>query len=94
MGTALFDAYSLLHFAVGVIARHWNVAFLLFLVAHIIFELLENTKAGMHIINTYITAWPGGKSFPDTFLNSQIGDNLSAAVGWWAADALLTYGKN
>jgi hypothetical protein len=94
MGTALLDEYSLLHFAVGVIARHWNVTFILFLIAHILFELLENTKQGMYIINNYITAWPGGKSSPDTFLNSQVGDNLSAAVGWWLADALLRNGKN
>ena len=93
MGTALLDEYSLLHFAVGVIARHWNVAFILFLIVHILFELLENTKQGMHIINTYIKAWPGGKSFPDTFLNSQIGDNLSAAVGWWLADMFLNAAK-
>ncbi len=93
MGTALFDEYSLLHFAVGVIARHWNVAFLIFLIAHILFELLENTKQGMYIINNYITAWPGGKSSPDTFLNSEFGDNLSAAVGWWAADVLLKRAK-
>ncbi len=93
MGTALFDEYSLLHFAVGVIARHWNIAFLIFFIAHILFELLENTIQGMHIINTYIKAWPGGKSAPDTFLNSQIGDNLSAAVGWWAADVLLKRAK-
>jgi len=89
MGTALFDEYSLLHFAVGVIARHWNIAFLVFLVAHIIFELVENTNPMMYFINTYLKAWPGGKSSPDTFLNSQVGDNLSAAVGWWLADALL-----
>jgi hypothetical protein len=89
MGTALFDEYSLLHFAVGVIARHWNIAFFLFMIAHIAFELLENTKQGMYIINTYLKAWPGGKSSPDTFLNSQIGDNLFAAAGWWLADVLL-----
>lgn len=89
MGTALLDAYSLLHFAVGVIGRHWNIEFLVFIVAHAIFELVENTKAGMHFINTYVTAWPGGKPSPDSFINSQIGDNLCATLGWWAADALL-----
>jgi hypothetical protein len=93
MGTALFDEYSLLHFAVGVIARHWNIAFLVFLLTHIIFELLENTKPAMYFINTYLKAWPGGKSFPDTFLNSQVGDNLSAVAGWWLADTLLKSAK-
>jgi hypothetical protein len=89
MGAGLFDEYSLLHFAVGVFARHWNIAFLVFLIAHILFELLENTKQGMYIINNYIKAWPGGKSSPDTFLNSQVGDNLSAVAGWWLADVIL-----
>ena len=89
MGTALLDSYSILHFAVGVIARHWNIAFLVFLIAHILFELLENTKPGMHFINTYLKAWPGGKSSPDSWLNSLVGDNVCAAAGWWAADALL-----
>lgn len=42
----------------------------------------------MRIINTYITAWPGGKDYADSFLNN-IGDTVACALGWLVADYLL-----
>jgi len=84
----LLDNYSLLHFAVGVLAYFWGIGFWTWNFLHTLFELLENTRTGMHIINTYITAWPGGKSNPDPVINS-VGDVLSGSVGWLAA-ALLS----
>ncbi len=88
MGKKFLDEYSLLHFAVGVVAKHWALNFWFFIAIHTAFEYLENTVTGMKIINTYITAWPGGKSFADSFIN-RFGDTLSAALGWLIADYLL-----
>lgn len=88
MGKTLLDEYSLLHFATGVIARHWAVGFWLFILAHSLFEYLENTPKGMQFITTYFTLWPGGKSSPDTLLN-QVGDTITAGLGWLAANWLL-----
>jgi hypothetical protein len=47
-----------------------------------VFEYVENTKIGIHFINTYIPAWPGGKYQKESFMNSMIGDNISAVAGW------------
>ena len=38
--------------------------------------------AGKKFINKNITWWPGGKPQADSFLNI-LGDNLSAAAGYW-----------
>lgn len=84
MGIYLFDQYSLLHFAVGVIAYFWNISFNLTIILHIIFEIIENTNDGMNIINKYLTIWPGGKPFADSKINS-IGDTILTAIGWLCA---------
>ena len=82
MGAKIFDQYSLLHFASGVIAYFWGVSFHVWMVLHVVFELIENTKIGMMFINYYFKLWPGGKDRADSFQNSFIGDNVSAAIGW------------
>ena len=81
MGYAFTDRFSLLHFAVGIVAYFWGISFWGITVLHIVFEVLENTKTGMWFINTYIPFWPGGKSHPDSTLNS-VGDTVWTAVGW------------
>jgi len=86
MGALLFDQYSLLHLAVGVVAYFWGIPLTSFALLHAFFEVVENTVLGMHIINHYLTIWPGGKSHPDSIINS-VGDHLSALAGW-----LLAYG--
>jgi len=83
MGVHLFDQYSLLHFAVGVIAYFWDVPFLTWMLLHALFEFLENTITGMHIINQF-PLWPGGKPMADACINI-LGDNFSAAMGWLIA---------
>jgi hypothetical protein len=88
MGTEFTDAYSLLHFSVGVIVRHWNISLISWIILHSVFEFLENTNIGMDFINKYITMWPGGKPMPDSFLNN-IGDSLYSIIGWVAADYFL-----
>ena len=88
MGKTLLDEYSLLHFSVGVIAKQWSMDFWIFFILHTLFEFLENTKTGMWLINNYFTMWPGGKNYADSIIN-RVGDTISAAAGWLAADALL-----
>lgn len=84
MGKLLFDQYTLLHFAVGVVAYFWNVGFWMFMILHTIFEIVENTELGMGIINKYITFWPGGKPEPNNIVN-RVGDTLGAGLGWFCA---------
>jgi hypothetical protein len=84
MGVYFFDQYSLLHFAVGIIAYFFNIGFIQLLIIHIIFEISENTIYGIYIINNYLTFWPGGKSYSDTKINS-LGDTISSCIGWLCA---------
>ena len=91
MGQKTFDQFSLLHFATGIIAYFWGLPFVWWIILHVLFEYIENTKIGMHFINKYITMWPGGKQHPDTFMNSMIGDNVSAALGWIFASMVDKY---
>lgn len=79
------DQYSLLHFAVGIISRYWNISFLWLLIIHAIFEFVENTAQGMYFINTWIPFWPGGKSHPDSVVN-RVGDTMFSLIGWIVAD--------
>ena len=79
MGTHFADQYSLLHFAVGIIAYFFNIPFRWWIVVHTLFELLENTPQGVKFISTHIKIWPGGKPKADTMLNS-ICDTVFAAL--------------
>jgi len=82
MGQRAFDQYSILHFAVGVIAYFWSLSFVMTIILHILFEYIENTPVGMNFINTYfIGLWPGGKPYPDNILNSTT-DTLFTGIGW------------
>ena len=81
MGQFLFDQYSLLHFAMGVVNYFWGTKPLNWLVSHALFEL-----------DTYITFWPGGKSEADSWINI-LGDNISAQAGYWFAKYLDDTGK-
>ena len=84
MGVRYFDQYTYLHFAMGIIVYFWNVSLVKLTLLHIIFEIVENSNMGMHIINKYMVFWPGGKPTPDTITNI-IGDNLGAILGWLSA---------
>lgn len=83
MGKQLFDQYTLLHFAVGIVAYFWNISLLNTFILHTLFELLENTTLGMKIINKFYF-WPGGKPYADSFINS-IGDTIAVIMGWYLA---------
>ena len=84
MGNQLFDQYTYLHFAVGIIVYFWNISVPIWFVLHTTFEFLENTQMGMNIINKYMVFWPGGKSKSDSIINI-IGDTIGAIIGWISA---------
>lgn len=90
MGLRIFDQYSLLHFAVGIIAYFWSISLLLLLIIHIVFEYVENTQWGIKLINTYFQKWwPGGKTHPDNLLN-QTSDTVFSIFGWLIANYVDT----
>jgi membrane glycosyltransferase len=84
MGSNVIDQYSLLHFAVGIVAYFWGISWQLLLLLHILFELVENTKEGMYFITNYVSFWPGGKPKPDSLLN-MVSDNAFSLLGWFAS---------
>lgn len=92
MGVAFTDQYSLLHFAVGILSRYWNMPLLWLLLLHALFETLENTERGMWFINTYIPYWPGGKTHSDSILN-RVGDTIYSGLGWVVAHVQLDFYK-
>jgi len=84
----------LLHMAVGIIAYFWGITLRNLLIAHIAFEYIENTPTGMTFINhNMANIWPGGKNYPDSFINS-VGDNVSSIIGWIIAYMLDHYGSS
>ena len=93
MGDFFFDQYTYLHFAVGIIVYFWNASLFNWFILHTIFETLENTQIGIHIINKYIVFWPGGKPKPDSIVNI-IGDTFGAMFGWLSAYYLDQLGNS
>lgn len=47
----LFDQYTYLHFAIGIVVYFWNISLINWVIIHTIFEIIENTQTGIHIIN-------------------------------------------
>ena len=84
MGKYLFDQYSLLHFASGIIAYFWGINFPTWAFMHLMFEIIENMKLGIEFINTYLFFWTGGKPESDSFMNI-LGDNIAGILGWLCA---------
>ena len=91
MGVRLFDQYSLLHFAVGVVVYFWKIKFVPWLIIHTVFEIIDNTKSRIKY-NKYIKPWPGGKLYRDFIVNS-VGDTVAAVLGWLCAYYLDKLGK-
>ena len=88
MGKRLIDQYSVLHWASGVFAYYWNIPFRTWMLTHVAFEIAENSEPGMRFINDSLRSWwPGGKPRQDDFINI-IGDNVSAAFGWYCGKQL------
>ena len=90
MGNQLFDQYSYLHFATGVITYFWDISLFQWFVLHTLFEIIENTQYGINFIQTYFWFWPGeGKRYADFPINI-LGDTIFALLGWYSA-YLLDY---
>lgn len=92
MGTKLFDQYTYLHFATGIVAYFFGLNIYLTFMLHFLFEILENSKCGRNIINKYFKFWPGGKPKADTIQNI-IGDHIGHILGWLSAYLLDKYGN-
>jgi hypothetical protein len=89
MGFNFIDQYSLLHFAFGIIAYFFGIKFHIWLIIHLMFELIENSELGIKYINTWFKPiWPGGKDSQDALINST-GDQIFAMCGW-----LIAYASN
>ena len=83
MGKFTFDQFTYLHFASGIIAYFWGLPIYVWFILHTIFEVLENSKFGIKLINK-IFFWPGGKPKADSFINS-VGDTIGGMIGWGSA---------
>ncbi len=81
MGKKVFDTFSLLHFAIGIIAYYWYIPLKLFAIITIIFELIENSTIGITFIKKYMTFWPGSKFKADSFQNI-LSDIIITLLGW------------
>ncbi len=84
MSQVFTDEFSLLHFATGIVAQFMGLSLAHWFVVHVTFELVEDTQTGVRVINKLFgKIWPGGgKKVPDSFLNSELGDNFYAVLGW------------
>ena len=89
MGKKLFDQYTYLHFAVGIVSFYWDVSLKNLIIIHTFFEILENTEIGMKIINQ-IKYWPGGKQYSDSLIN-MVGDTIGVIIGWYTASLVNNY---
>lgn len=92
MGVYFFDQYTLLHMAVGVISYFFDIPLSVFIILNIVFEIMENTKQGIHFIDRHLKIWPGGKQDADSLIN-RVGDIFSGVVGWWMAYQLDELGR-
>ena len=85
MGNRLFDQYTYLHFASGIIAYFWGLRLKTLIILHVIFEIIENTQTAMALINKYIYIFsPMRKNYPDSLIN-MVGDTIGAIIGWLSA---------
>lgn len=94
MGKTFADQFSYLHLASGVSAYFLGLSLRQWMTLHIVFEIIENTPAGVKFLDTYVPFWPGGKRYPDALVNT-LGDNVFAGAGWlsaWYIDHLYTNG--
>ena len=92
MGYRFIDQYSYLHFVVGATVFYWNISLFQWFLIHTLFEIVENTPTGIHIINKYLTIWPGGKPKADTLLNN-FGDTVFGMLGWLSAYLVIYYSE-
>ena len=53
MGNKFLDQYTYLHFATGIVAYFFGISIKNWIIIHILFEIIENTKFGMKMINMF-----------------------------------------
>ena len=88
MGIRLFDQYTFLHYACGVVVYFFGVSLDKWMMLHTLFEISENTAYGVRFINTYLAnIWPGGKPQSDSVVNI-VGDSVGTLMGWLSAMVL------
>ena len=80
MGIYFTDQFSLLHFSTGIIVYFWRISFIKWIIIHLLYEVITNTKYGIYFINHY-SQWPGGKLDYDSYLNI-FGDQFYGLLGW------------
>lgn len=88
MGKRFMDKYSLLHLSSGIVAYYFNIPLVAWIFIHVLFEIFENTPEGIYFIDHYLTFWPGGKRYADSWENI-LGDNVFAIIGWFIPYALF-----
>ena len=94
MRSKIFDQFTYLHFASGIISYFWGISFVLWLIVHSIYEYLETTQFGIYIINNYFgKIWPGGGKHKNEGFNNAIGDTIGAIFGWISAYYLDNLGN-
>ena len=54
MGDKFIDQYTYLHLATGIICYFWGIPLYHFIIINILYEIIENTKYGIYVINNYI----------------------------------------
>ena len=71
MGQGFIDRYSILHFAAGIVANFWNFDRIQWFLAHLAFEIVENTAFGMAIIKyqqfPVLAGWQGPRGQLDEY---------------------------
>jgi hypothetical protein len=90
-GETFFGPIYISSFSIGIVVYFWNISLLNWIILHTIFELLENTKIGMRLINNF-PYWPGGKPTNDSMINS-LGDTIGSILGWISAYLLDNIGN-
>ena len=90
MESQLFDQYTYLHFAMGIILYFWGLSLTSWFIIHSLYEYIEITQFGTYIINKYFGAiWPGGgKHKAEKFFNNGLGDTIASILGWLSANLL------
>jgi hypothetical protein len=86
----LFDAYSFVHFSVGVISYYLKINLSTWFILITLFELIQNVQCGSLIDMIKAKITPFSQQSPESTINS-IGDILSALLGWICAYYFTKY---
>ncbi len=86
MDNQLFDQFTYLHFAVGIVMYFWGISLPKWLIIHTAYELFESTSFGVNFINVVFgKLWPGGGDHQPAHIINSVGDTIAALIGWISA---------